>query len=270
MPPRGTRTAQSTTRTTGTTKKSSKEKAKKNIDDLVPSDVEPVNPGDNMDVVSTKDNNEPEAARPAPAASATKAAMRKRERKAKDDHEKNDPPTKRSKTAKAAKDQAAEMPTEPKGRGRPRKDVSAPPKIAAPSRDPLPVRSGRNNHPGVVDAKATRRPSREVKAERQALILAVEEKKRDFEEAKRQYAQMTVDEEELDNEVSGKNPQRLSAAKHFRREVEEVKSSEEFDFGEVDGLPSSESESDSVPVKKQKVTPLKLLITLMILTMVRF
>jgi hypothetical protein len=263
MPPRGTRTAQSTTRTTRTAKKSSKEKAEKNIDDLVPSDVEPVNPGDNMDVVSTKDNNEPEAA---PASSATKAATRKRERKANDNQEKNDPPTKRSKTAK---DQAAEMPTERKGRGRPRKDVPAPPKIAAPSRDPLPGRSKRNNHPGVVDAKATRRPSHEVQAERQALILALEEKKRDFEEAKRQYAQMTVDEEELDNEVSGKNPQRLSAANHFCREVAEVNSSEEFDFGDIEGLPSSELESDSVPVKKKKVTP-KLLIVLMILTMVHF
>jgi hypothetical protein len=105
------------------------------------------------------------------------------------------------------------------------------------------------------------------------LIIALEEKGHAFEEAKRQYAQMTVDEEGLDNEVSGKDPQRLSAANHFRktshRGVEEVDSSGEFDFGEVDAL-GSELESDAEPVKKKKVTTLSLKLVLMILTVVRF
>ncbi|KAF8802531.1 hypothetical protein BYT27DRAFT_6764428 [Phlegmacium glaucopus] len=87
--------------------------------------------------------------------------------------------------------------------------------------------------------------------------LALEEKERAFEEAKRRYAQMNVDEEDLDNEVAEKNSQRLSVANHILgkdgHKVEEVDDGEAFDFDEVNGLASSElEESDVEPVKKKK------------------
>lgn len=175
----------------------------------------------------------------------TNPGVRKRNHKGRDAQEENDdPPAKRTKAG-----DARETPAEA-SKGRTRKQA----KEYMP-RDPLPDRQGRNIHPAGLPT--TRRTSQEVAAHRESQKKALEEKIREGERAKQLFAQMSIAEEQLDEEMPLRNPQRLSAAicKHGQDRLEDSDMGEDFDFEEVDDGSSSESDVSVVqPAQRSKVS----------------
>jgi hypothetical protein len=126
------------------------------------------------------------------------------------------------------------------------------------ARDPLPDRRGRNIHPAAGQL-TTRRTSQEVTADRESQRRALEEKIRQGEKAKELFALMSIAEEQFDEEMLTRNPQRLSAAilKHGRDCLEEDSEvGEVFNFEEVDNGTTSESD-DSVVQPQAKAAELK-------------
>lgn len=113
-------------------------------------------------------------------------------------------------------------------------------------RDPLPDRKARNTCP--AGQPTPRRTSQQVAADREVEKRALEESIRAGELAKQQYARMHLAEEQLDNNMAVRNPQRLSVAirmHHFEDE------GESFDF---EGLSSpSEPEVIEWPTETKKV-----------------
>ena len=169
--------------------------------------------------------------------------VRKRHHKRRDtQEEKNDPPAKRTKVGNAK-----ETPVEAsKGRTKKRAQEYMP-------RDPLLNHQGRNVHPAGLPS--TCRTSQEVAADCEQQRKALEEKIQEGERAKQLFAQMSIAEEQLDEEMPVRNPQRLSAAiRKYGQGCLEEESGEDFNFEEVDDSSSSESTVSVVlPTQGSKV-----------------
>lgn len=124
-------------------------------------------------------------------------------------------------------------------------------KPAIPTRDALPARNGRNEHPA---AKANllptpRRSSKQVAADREALRKAAEEQIERAKEATAFLAQMQVDEERFDEEMEADIPRRLSAATRMQPDGE----TESFE-SVSSGSESSESFEDDDKLAKNVVS----------------
>lgn len=127
------------------------------------------------------------------------------------------------------------------------------------SREPLPARVGRNNHPGQQKgvAAAPRRKPGEAAALRAEQARAADEVLKKKEVARQTLAVWNVAEEEEDMEMDVESTQRLSAylkKGYRRRDPASGSEGESFDFDRMD-LDSSDSESEleEESVKKSKV-----------------
>jgi hypothetical protein len=124
-----------------------------------------------------------------------------------------------------------------------------------PPRDPLPDCTGRNVHPGPK--KATRRSHQEVEAERGAKAKAIEEQIQELETANRLLAEANAF-EDIENDATDQNPQRLSTVIQKRERVDVVGVVGDSDDGElldsenVDEL--IDTSEDEEPVKQKVVS----------------
>jgi hypothetical protein len=137
--------------------------------------------------------------------------------------------------------------------------TGAAPKTPIPIREPLPLREGRNTHPGLRDGvqPTPRRFSQDVAAERQHKRLELEAKLCAAEEAKNMLAQMELEDERIVEEIEEECRQPLD--RHLQGQTgipesdcEEIEGVAEVDY-DTDEEPEEESEEKETC--KGKVSP---------------
>ena len=167
------------------------------------------------------------------------------------------PPKKRGRPPKAATGDESEVSSPPAKRPKPgrtkgkRPATTSQEKPPLPTRDALPARNVRNDHPA---AKANllptpRRSSKQVAADREALRIAAEEQIEKAKEATAFLAQMQIDEERFDEDMEADIPQRLSGGAEMRpRDEEDAESFESLSSG------SEDDDSEGPALAKQVVS----------------
>ncbi|KAH9029754.1 hypothetical protein EDB83DRAFT_2229847, partial [Lactarius deliciosus] len=137
-------------------------------------------------------------------------------------------------------------------------------KTPGPMRDPLPLREGRNTHPGQRDGvqPPPRRSSQEVAAERSRKRLELEEKLRIAEEAKHMLAQMELEDERFVEGIEEEcrqphdHQQQRKALTIVESDDEEIQGIDEVDETEDDtNKDNDDDEDEDEGAGKPKVSP---------------